>query len=119
MPAIGRPFRRKEDRRLLTGRGRFSDDVNLPGQVYAAMARSPHAHARIAGIDSAAALALPGVLAVLTGADLLDDGLASIPPARADQPRARAAPDARRAGSPRIFRCPPTGRGSSARPSRW
>ncbi len=79
MPAIGRPFRRKEDRRLLTGRGRFSDDVNLPGQVYAAMARSPHAHARIAEIDSAAALALPGVLAVLTGADLLDDGLASIP----------------------------------------
>ena len=45
MPAIGRPFRRKEDRRLLTGRGRFSDDVNLPGQAYAAMARSPHAHA--------------------------------------------------------------------------
>ena len=79
MPAIGRPFRRKEDRRLLTGRGRFSDDVNLPGQAYAAMARSPHAHARIAGIDTEAALAVPGVLAVLTGADLLDDGLASIP----------------------------------------
>ncbi|MDE0060903.1 MAG: xanthine dehydrogenase family protein molybdopterin-binding subunit, partial [Defluviicoccus sp.] len=65
--------------RLLTGRGRFSDDVNLPGQVYAAMARSPHAHARIAGIDSGAALAVPGVLAVLTGADLLADGLACIP----------------------------------------
>ena len=79
MPAIGRPFRRKEDRRLLTGRGRFSDDVNLPGQAYAAMARSPHAHARIAGIDTEAALAVPGVLAVLTGADLLADGLASIP----------------------------------------
>ena len=79
MPAIGRPFRRKEDRRLLTGRGRFSDDVNLPGQAYAAMARSPHAHARIAGIESAPALAVPGVLAVLTGADLLADGLASIP----------------------------------------
>ena len=79
MPAIGRPFRRKEDRRLLTGRGRFSDDVNLPGQAYAAMARSPHAHARIAAIDAAAALAVPGVLAVLTGADLLADGLANIP----------------------------------------
>ena len=79
MPAIGRPLRRKEDRRLLTGRGRFSDDVNLPGQAYAAMARSPHAHARIGSIDTAAALAVPGVLAVLTGADLLDDGLASIP----------------------------------------
>ena len=79
MPAIGRPFRRKEDRRLLTGRGRFSDDVGLPGQAYAAMARSPHAHARILGIDPAAALALPGVLAVLTGEDLRRDGLARIP----------------------------------------
>ena len=77
--AIGRPFRRKEDHRLLTGRGRFSDDVNLPGQAYAAIARSPHAHARIQGIDSSAALAVPGVLAVLTGADFLADGLASIP----------------------------------------
>ena len=79
MPAIGRPFRRKEDRRLLTGRGRFSDDVNLPGQVYAAIARSPHAHARIEGIDSSEALAVPGVLAVLTGEDLLEDGLGRIP----------------------------------------
>ena len=79
MPAIGRPFRRKEDRRLLTGRGRFSDDVNLPGQAYAAMVRSPHAHARILNIDSAGALAVPGVLAVLTGEDLLEDGLGRIP----------------------------------------
>src|SRR6266478_6569634 len=76
---IGMPVLRKEDSRLLTGRGRFSDEVNLPGQAYAAMVRSPHAHARIAGIDAAQARAAPGVLAVLTGADYLADGLKSIP----------------------------------------
>jgi carbon-monoxide dehydrogenase large subunit len=76
---IGTPVLRKEDARLLTGNGRFSDDLNLPGQAYAAMVRSPHAHARIAGIDPAQALASPGVLAVLTGADFLADGLKSIP----------------------------------------
>src|SRR6266853_1921883 len=76
---IGMPVLRKEDSRLLTGRGRFSDEVNLPGQAYAAMVRSPHAHARIAGIDSGHALAAPGVLAVLTGADFLREGLKSIP----------------------------------------
>ncbi len=100
MPAIGRPFRRKEDRRLLTGRGRFSDDVNLPGQAYAAMARSPHAHARILNIDSAGALAVPGVLAVLTGEDLLEDGLGRIP----HRPAPTSPPDielVNRDGSPR------------------
>ena len=76
---IGMPVLRKEDSRLLTGSGCFSDDVNLPGQAYAAMVRSPHAHARIAGIDAAQARAAPGVLAVLTGADYLADGLKSIP----------------------------------------
>jgi carbon-monoxide dehydrogenase large subunit len=76
---IGEPVVRKEDARLVTGQGRFSDDVNLPGQAYAAMVRSPHAHARIRSIDTAAALALPGVLAVLTGADALKDGLKPIP----------------------------------------
>ena len=55
--AIGQPIRRKEDHRLLTGRGQFSDDFNLPGQTYAAFVRSPHPHARIRGIDRAAALA--------------------------------------------------------------
>ncbi|HEY5608215.1 MAG TPA: xanthine dehydrogenase family protein molybdopterin-binding subunit [Alphaproteobacteria bacterium] len=72
---IGQPVLRKEDARLLTGRGRFSDDINIPGQAYAAMVRSPHAHARIRGIDAAAALQVPGVLAVLTGADLVADGI--------------------------------------------
>jgi len=73
----GQPVRRKEDFRLLTGTGCFSDDVSFPGQVYAAMVRSPHAHARIAGIERAAALAVTGVLAVLTGEDALADGLRS------------------------------------------
>lgn len=76
---IGRPVRRKEDFRLLRGQGRFSDDLNLPGQAYGAVVRSPHAHARILGIDKTDALAAPGVLDVLTGADALADGLAPIP----------------------------------------
>jgi carbon-monoxide dehydrogenase large subunit len=76
---IGKPLRRKEDLRLLTGQGRYSDDVSLPGQAYAAFARSPHAHARIRAIDTAAARAMPGVLAVLTGADAAADGLKPIP----------------------------------------
>jgi carbon-monoxide dehydrogenase large subunit len=76
---IGAPVLRKEDARLLTGRGSFSDDLDLPGQAHAVMLRSPHAHARIAGIDPAAALRMPGVLAVLTGADYRADGLKPIP----------------------------------------
>lgn len=76
---IGQPVRRREDLRLLTGRGRYSDDINVPGQVYTTMVRSPHAHARIRSINVTAALALPGVLAVLTGRDMLADGLKPIP----------------------------------------
>jgi carbon-monoxide dehydrogenase large subunit len=76
---IGQPVRRKEDRRLLTGQGAFSDDINLPGQAYAVFVRSPHAHARIRAIDASAALAIPGVLGVLTGKDLLADGLQPLP----------------------------------------
>jgi len=64
---------------LLTGKGSYSDDLVLAGQVHAVMVRSPHAHARIAGIAAAEALAMPGVLAVLTGADFLEDGLKPIP----------------------------------------
>jgi carbon-monoxide dehydrogenase large subunit len=77
--SIGQPLRRKEDSRLLTGSGRYSDDVSLPGQAYATVLRSPHAHARIRSIDTAAARAMPGVLAVLTGADVKADGLADVP----------------------------------------
>ena len=76
---IGQPVRRKEDLRLITGKGCFSDDLNLPQQVYAVMLRSPHAHARIRGIDSRQALKVPGVLAVLTGADMLADGVSPLP----------------------------------------
>ena len=77
--AVGQPLRRKEDIRLLTGQGRFSDDFKLDGQTYAAMVRSPHAHARIISIDKHAALAMPGVRIVLTGADAKADGLGPIP----------------------------------------
>jgi carbon-monoxide dehydrogenase large subunit len=76
---IGNTVRRKEDLRLVTGRGCYSDDFNFPDQAYGAAVRSPYAHAWIRGIDVAAARAMPGVLAVLTGADALADGLARIP----------------------------------------
>ena len=76
---IGQPVRRREDLRLVRGNGRYTADENLPGQVYAVMVRSPHAHARIRSIATADAKAAPGVLAVLTGADFAADGLKPIP----------------------------------------
>lgn len=76
---VGAPVRRKEDERLLTGRGRFTDDFSLPGQVWAAMVRSPLPHARIRSIDKSTALAMPGVLGVFTGADAEADRLGEIP----------------------------------------
>jgi aerobic carbon-monoxide dehydrogenase large subunit len=76
---IGKPLRRKEDGRLVTGRGRYTDDVTRPGQAHACMVRSPHAHAAILGIDTADALKTPGVIAVLTGADAAADGVGPIP----------------------------------------
>jgi carbon-monoxide dehydrogenase large subunit len=83
--AIGQRVRREEDRRLLTGRGRYVDDVTAigphgepPARGY--VLRSPHAHARILGIDTSAANAAPGVLAVLTGADLKRRGLGTLRP---------------------------------------
>ena len=75
---IGQPLPRHEDARLVTGQGRFTDDFNFPNQVYAAMVRSPHPHARIVSIDKSRALALPGVLGVFTGADCAADGLGPI-----------------------------------------
>src|SRR6516225_7875934 len=97
---IGQPVRRKEDFRLLTGRGRFGDDLVLPGQVHTAFVRSPHAHARIVSIGKRAALAAPGVLAVLTGSDYLAAGLGPIP----HNPGLSAPPDvqARLCGGPPI-----------------
>src|ERR1700724_2754779 len=76
---IGAPVRRREDLRLLSGNGRYSDDVNLPGQAYAVFVRSPHAHALIRKIDAAAARAAPGVLAVLTSDEMGADGLNPLP----------------------------------------
>jgi carbon-monoxide dehydrogenase large subunit len=77
--AFGQRLLRKEDTRLLTGTGRFTADLLRPGMAHAVMVRSPHAHADILAIDSSAALAVPGVLAVLTGADYAADKLGGIP----------------------------------------
>jgi len=76
---IGKAILRKEDPRLVTGAGCYTDDVTRPGQVYACMVRSPHAHAAIRGIDGTDALKARGVIAVLTGADAVQDGLVAIP----------------------------------------
>jgi carbon-monoxide dehydrogenase large subunit len=67
---IGASVRRKEDLRFLSGRGQYTDDINRPGQAHAWILRSPHAHARIRAIDTAAAAKMPGVVAIFTGADL-------------------------------------------------
>ena len=72
---IGARVRRKEDQRFITGKGRYTDDINVAGQAYAAFVRSPHAHADINGIDTSAAAAAEGVLGVLTGEDLAADGV--------------------------------------------
>jgi aerobic carbon-monoxide dehydrogenase large subunit len=79
MDAIGQPLLRKEDDRLLTGTGRFSDDFSIEGQAYAVMVRSPHPHARIVRVNAAPARSMPGVLGVFSGADCLADGLGPIP----------------------------------------
>ena len=77
---IGQPVPRLEDPRFITGRGHFVDDINLPRQLYGVVVMSPHAHARIKSINTAAAKAAPGVLAVLTGADVTADKLGSLVP---------------------------------------
>jgi aerobic carbon-monoxide dehydrogenase large subunit len=89
---IGQPVRRIEDRRLLTGHGRYVDDLDLPHQAHASMLRSPHAHAEIRAIDTTAAAAAPGVLAVLTGEDLARDGIGTIPCVSVVQNRDGSAP---------------------------
>ena len=75
---IGQPVRRKEDTRLLTGRGQFTDDLNFDGQAWAAFVRSPHANAKILGVDASAALEMPGVIAVYTGKDIAEAGLGKL-----------------------------------------
>src|ERR1700685_2982414 len=77
--SIGQSMKRKEDPRLIQGRGRYLDDIVLPHMLPLAIVHSPYAHARIVKIDKSAALAVPGVKAVLTGEDLAAAGLAWIP----------------------------------------
>ncbi|MDB5547940.1 MAG: carbon monoxide dehydrogenase [Tardiphaga sp.] len=72
--AIGQPVRRKEDDTLVRGKGRYTDDVSLPGQAYGWMVRSSHAHGILRGIDTEAATAMPGVLGIWTGKDLAEAG---------------------------------------------
>lgn len=76
---IGQPVRRVEDVRLLTGAGQFVDDIQLPRQLHGYVLRSPHAHARLGGIETGPAAAVPGVALVIAGADLAAAGLGSIP----------------------------------------
>ena len=77
---IGQPVPRVEDPRFITGRGRYVDDIDLPHQCYGVVVMSPHAHARIKRVDTAKAKAAEGVLAVLTGADVVADKLGSLTP---------------------------------------
>jgi carbon-monoxide dehydrogenase large subunit len=78
MGLIGQPLKRREDWRFLTGSGNFVDDVKLPNTAWIAFVRSPHAHARILGIDTAQAQGMPGVLRVLTAADWKKAGLGEL-----------------------------------------
>jgi len=76
---LSQPIRRIEDPRLLKGEGRYTDDISLPGQAYGVVLRSPYAHARITGLDTNAARAVPRVLAVITGKDMQAAGLGPVP----------------------------------------
>src|SRR5713226_8000332 len=75
---VGQPVPRTEDPRLVRGEGRYTDDINLPGQAYVAIVRSRHAHGVIRNIDLAAARAMPGVLGAYTGADLAAGGYGTL-----------------------------------------
>jgi aerobic carbon-monoxide dehydrogenase large subunit len=79
MSVIGAPVRRREDYRFITGRGTYTDDINRPRQLYAYILRSPHANARITGIDISAAASAPGVEAVYAGKDMAADGIGGLP----------------------------------------
>src|SRR5690606_11896988 len=75
---IGARVARKEDKRFITGAGRYVEDMVVPGMKYAIFVRSPHAHAEITGIDTTRAGAMPGVIAVLTGRQLKADGIGNL-----------------------------------------
>ena len=76
---IGKPVARKEDAKLLTGQSQFIDDLTLPGMVWAAVVRSPYAHAKILSVDVSAAREAEGVVAAFSGADLVEDWAATLP----------------------------------------
>ena len=75
---IGASVARKEDKRFITGKGRYTDDMTVPGMKHAVFVRSPHAHAKVRGMDKSAALALPGVIDVLDGKQLTEDGIGNL-----------------------------------------
>ncbi len=79
MATIGTAVRRREDFRFLTGQGNYTDDIDRPHQLHAYILRSPHAHARITGIDTAAAARAAGVAAIYTGKDMAADGVGGLP----------------------------------------
>jgi carbon-monoxide dehydrogenase large subunit len=85
MGGMGHSVKRKEDPRMIRGQGEYIDDVNLPGQLWLDIVRSPYAHATIKGIDATEALKIPGVLAVITGADLEKAGLHWMPTLAGDK----------------------------------
>ena len=76
---IGAPVKRVEDKRFLTGRGRYTDDLNQPNQLYASILRSPHAHANLKKVDVSQAKAAPGVIAIFPGSDMAADEVGSLP----------------------------------------
>src|SRR5690606_9335714 len=77
--ALGHRMKRKEDPRFLQGKGRYVDDISLPGMLFAAITRSPYPHAAIRNIDTSEAMKVPGVVAVITGKDLEAAGLGWLP----------------------------------------
>src|SRR5688572_24924796 len=78
---------RSEDGPLLVGRGQFTDDLNMPGQAYGVFVRATTGHGKINNVDVSEAIAMPGVITVITGADLAADGLGGIPPVASAQGR--------------------------------
>ncbi len=82
---MGHSVKRKEDPRFIRGQGEYIDDVNLPGQLWLDIVRSPYAHATIKGIDTSEALKVPGVLAVISGRDLEGYGLHWMPTLAGDR----------------------------------
>src|SRR5574342_1025948 len=76
---VGASIKRREDPRFIQGQGKYVTNINLPNMAHLAIKRSPYAHARIKSIDTSKAAALPGVIAVFTGQDLIDGGVGKLP----------------------------------------